>query len=384
MLKKRATRLIGESAFEVLARAKKLEAQGREVIHLEIGQPDFPTPAHVREAAKDALDRGQTGYGPSSGLPELRQAVASHAGQMRNIEIGADRVVIAPGAKPLLFYGINALGDAGDEILYPDPGFPMYRSLVAHSGATPVPLPLHERNGFVFDPDEFKELVSEKTSLVILNSPQNPSGGVLSRSDLEVVAAAANEYDFYVLSDEIYAHFSYDAPFESIASLPGMQERTIIVDGFSKAYAMTGWRLGFAILPVELAKTFDLYNVNIASCACTFGQIGAVAALEGTQEPLREMVAEFRTRRDYLVSALNELPGVRCLSPGGAFYAFPNIEETGRTSRDLASSLLEDAGVAVLSGDSFGPNGEGFLRLSYANSLENLKRAVERMTKFLA
>lgn len=383
MLHERARRLAGESAFDVLRRAQELEAAGREVVHLEIGQPDFPTPAHIRAAAARALDEGHTGYGPSQGLPELRDAIAEKAGELRGLSFSPEEVVVAPGAKALLFYAINALAGPGDEVIYPDPGFPAYQSVIAHSGATPVPLPLREETGFRFDADEFRGLVSDRTRLVILNSPQNPTGGVLEREDLRAVAAAAVENDFRILSDEIYLHFCYDSPFETIASVEEAGERVIIIDGFSKTYSMTGWRLGYALLPPSLVKTFDLYNVNIASCACTFSQHAAVEALRGPQDSVTSMVAEFRERRDYLVEGLNSIRGISCDTPGGAFYAFANITKTGSSSAELASRLLTEAGVAVLSGASFGPCGEGYIRLSYATSMEKLRSGIERMTNLL-
>ena len=384
MLHERARQLAGESAFDVLRRAQELEAAGREVVHLEIGQPDFPTPAHIRAAAARALDEGHTGYGPSQGLPELRDAIAEKAGELRGLSFSPEEVVVAPGAKALLFYAINALAGPGDEVIYPDPGFPAYQSVIAHSGATPVPLPLREETGFRFDADEFRGLVSDRTRLVILNSPQNPTGGVLEREDLRAVAAAAVENDFRILSDEIYLHFCYDSPFETIASVEEAGERVIIIDGFSKTYSMTGWRLGYALLPPSLVKTFDLYNVNIASSACTFSQHAAIEALHGPQDSVSNMVSEFRTRRDYLVEALNAIDGISCTVPRGAFYAFANISETGMSSAEAASKLLDEAGVAVLSGASFGPCGEGYIRLSYATSMARLEAAVERIAAFLA
>ena len=383
MLHERARQLAGESAFDVLRRAQELEAAGREVIHLEIGQPDFPTPAHIRAAAARALEEGHTGYGPSQDLPELRDAIAEKAGELRGLSFSPEEVVVAPGAKALLFYAINALAGPGDEVIYPDPGFPAYQSVIAHSGATPVPLPLREETGFRFDADEFLGLVSDRTRLVILNSPQNPTGGVLEREDLRAVAAAAVENDFRILSDEIYLHFCYDSPFETIASVEEAGERVIIIDGFSKTYSMTGWRLGYALLPPSLVKTFDLYNVNIASCACTFSQHAAVEALRGPQDSVTSMVAEFRERRDYLVEGLNSIRGISCGTPGGAFYAFANITKTGISSAELASRLLAEAGVAVLSGASFGPCGEGYIRLSYATSMEKLRSGIERMANLL-
>ena len=384
MLHERARQLAGESAFDVLRRAQELEGTGVDVVHLEIGQPDFPTPSHIKEAAVRALEDGHTGYGPSQGLPALREAIAEKAGSLRGLSFSPEQVVVAPGAKALLFYTINALAGPGDEVICPDPGFPAYQSVIGHSGATAVPLPLREASGFRFDADEFRSLVSSKTRLVILNSPQNPTGGVLEREDLEVIAREAAEKDFLVLSDEIYLHFCYDSPFETIASLKEAEGRVIIVDGFSKAYSMTGWRMGYAILPPGLVETFDLYNVNIASCACTFSQHAAIEALRGPQDSVSNMVSEFRARRDYLVEALNAVDGISCTIPRGAFYAFANISETGMSSAEAASKLLDEAGVAVLSGASFGPCGEGYIRLSYATSMARLETAVERIAAFLA
>ena len=382
MLHERARQLAGESAFDVLRRAQELEGTGVDVIHLEIGQPDFPTPSHIKEAAVRALEDGHTGYGPSQGLPALRAAIAEKAGSLRGLRFSPEQVVVAPGAKALLFYTINALAGPGDEVICPDPGFPAYQSVIGHSGATAVPLPLREASGFRFDADEFRSLVSSKTRLVILNSPQNPTGGVLEREDLEIIAREAAEKDFLVLSDEIYLHFCYDSPFETIASLKDAEGRVIIVDGFSKTYSMTGWRMGYAILPPELVETFDLHNVNIASCACTFSQHAAIEALRGPQDSVSNMVGEFRRRRDYLVEALNEIDGISCTVPRGAFYAFANISETGMSSAEAASRLLDEAGLAVLSGASFGPCGEGYIRLSYATSMARLEAAVERIAAF--
>lgn len=382
MLHERARQLAGESAFDVLRRAQELEGTGVDVVHLEIGQPDFPTPSHIKEAAVRALEDGHTGYGPSQGLPALREAIAEKAGSLRGLRFSPEQVVVAPGAKALLFYTINALAGPGDEVICPDPGFPAYQSVIGHSGARAVPLPLREASGFRFDADEFRSLVSSKTRLVILNSPQNPTGGVLEREDLEIIAREAAEKDFLILSDEIYLHFCYDSPFETIASLKDAEGRVIIVDGFSKTYSMTGWRMGYAILPPKLVETFDLYNVNIASCACTFSQHAAIEALRGPQDSVSNMVGEFRRRRDYLVEALNAIDGISCTVPRGAFYAFANISETGMSSAEAASRLLDEAGLAVLSGASFGPCGEGYIRLSYATSMARLEAAVERIAAF--
>ncbi len=380
----RSQRLETENAFKVLARAQELEAGGRDIVHLEIGQPDFPTPEHIREAAIQAIRDGKTGYVPAPGIPPLREAIAADAGRRRGLEFSAEQVIVTPGAKPIMLYTIQSLVGEGDEVIYPDPGFPMYRSLIAHSGARAVPLPIREAKDFRFDADEFRSLLSDRTRLVILNSPQNPTGGVFTLEDLEVVAAAARERDFAILSDEIYINILYEGTHTSIAALPGMQERTIILDGLSKSYAMTGWRLGYGIVPLELAETFELYNVNIVSCAANFNQWGGLAAITGPQDATAAMVAEFKRRRDFLVDGLNQLPGVGCVRPAGACYAFPNIRETGRSAEDLADALLEEAGVAVLAGTSFGAEGEGYLRLSYATTIERLAIALERMGEFLA
>jgi aspartate/methionine/tyrosine aminotransferase len=372
-----------ETAFKVLAQAQQLERQGKDIIHLEIGQPDFPTPKHICDAAVEAIREGKTGYGPAPGLPELRETIASEAGVRRGLTFDTNDVIISPGGKPIIFYTIQSLAGKGDEVIFPDPGFPMYASLIAHSGATPVPLPLREEKAFSFDANEFRSRVSERTRLVIINSPHNPTGGIINTDDLEVIAEEAQRHDFIVLSDEIYKDFLYEGSFVSIASLPGMKERTVILDGFSKSYSMTGWRLGYGVVPTFLAEAFELYNVNIASCACTFNQYGALAALQGSQDCVQSMVAEFQSRRDYLVDALNEINGFHCLKPTGAFYAFPNIKETGKIASQLAGDILDNAGIALLAGTSFGKEGEGYLRLSYATSLDNLKTACERLKKYV-
>jgi len=372
-----------ETAFKVLAQAQQLERQGKDIIHLEIGQPDFPTPKHICDAAVEAIREGKTGYGPAPGLPEGRETIASEAGVRRGLTFDTNDVIISPGGKPIIFYTIQSLAGKGDEVIFPDPGFPMYASLIAHSGATPVPLPLREEKAFSFDANEFRSRVSERTRLVIINSPHNPTGGIINTDDLEVIAEEAQRHDFIVLSDEIYKDFLYEGSFVSIASLPGMKERTVILDGFSKSYSMTGWRLGYGVVPTFLAEAFELYNVNIASCACTFNQYGALAALQGSQDCVQSMVAEFQSRRDYLVDALNEINGFHCLKPTGAFYAFPNIKETGKIASQLAGDILDNAGIALLAGTSFGKEGEGYLRLSYATSLDNLKTACERLKKYV-
>lgn len=375
----RMNRLGTETAFEVLARAKALEAQGREIIHLEIGEPDFDTPAHIVEAAVQALRSGHTHYTPGAGVMPLRQAIARHISQSRGIEVGPEHVVVTPGAKPIMFFIILALLQEGDEAIYPNPGFPIYESMINFVGATPVALPLREENNFSFDPDEFRSLVSDRTRLIILNSPQNPTGGIVTRADLEVVAEVARERNIMILSDEVYEQIFYEGEHFSIASLPGMQALTILLDGFSKTYAMTGWRLGYGVMPVELAERVTKLMVNSNSCTAAFTQQAGIAALEGPRDGVRDMVAAFRERRDVIVAGLNHIPGFRCACPAGAFYVFPNVTGTGIDSKPLAGYLLNEAGVAVLDGDCFGRYGQGYLRLSYANSIANINKALERI-----
>lgn len=380
----RMGRLGTESAFEVLARARALERQGRDIVHLEIGEPDFDTPAHIKEAAKQALDAGATHYGPSAGLPELREAIAKHVAETRGVPVSPEQVVVTPGAKPIMFFTIMALVGAGDEVIYPNPGFPIYESVINFVGGVPVPIPLREEQGFGFDLELFERRVSSKTKLIIINSPQNPTGGVLDRGQIERIAALALERGIPVLADEIYRQFLYDGEFVSILGVPGMHAQTVLLDGFSKSYAMTGWRLGYGVMPTDLAEHVTRLMVNSASCTASFVQLAGVAALQGDQTPVARMVAEFRRRRDLFVDGLNRLPGVRCARPRGAFYAFPNITGTGRSSAEVAERLLADAGVAALSGTAFGAHGEGYLRFSYAASEANLRRALERMGPVLA
>jgi aspartate/methionine/tyrosine aminotransferase len=372
-----------ETAFEVLVRARALEAHGRSVVHLEIGEPDFDTPGHIVAAAQAALEDGYTHYGPGVGLPELRAAVSAYLGRWRGLDVDPRRVVITPGGKPVMFFTMLALVDPGDEVIYPDPGFPIYESMVRFVGAQPVPMPLREERRFRFDPDEFRGLVTDRTRLIIINSPHNPTGSMLSLADLQVIADVARERDIVVLSDEIYGRLVYNGEHHSIAGLPDMLDRTILLDGWSKTWAMTGWRLGFGVFPPALLQAVDRLIVNSVSCTASFSQRAAIAALEGPQESVDRMVAEFARRRASVVGRLNELPGIRCLEPDGAFYVFPSIRGTGFTSQALADALLNQAGVACLSGTAFGANGEGYLRLSYANSLENLQEALERMAIFL-
>jgi aspartate aminotransferase len=377
----RMARIGTESAFEVLVRARALEADGRDVIHLEIGEPDFDTPRHVVQAAGDALEAGYTHYGPALGLPELRQEIARYLAESRGVEVPWERVVVTPGGKPPMFYTIMALIESGDEVIYPNPGFPIYESMISFVGGAPVPLPLREEREFRFDPDEFRSLVTDRTRLVILNSPQNPTGGVLTRPDLEAVAEVALERDLLVLSDEIYSRILYEGEHISVATLPGMLDRTILLDGFSKTWAMTGWRLGYAIYPEPLIPHIDRLIVNSVSCTASFSQRAGISALDGPQDDVNRMVEEFRRRRDAVVAGLNGIRGISCLKPHGAFYVFPNIKALGKPSREIADLLLEEAGVATLNGTAFGEYGEGYLRLSYANSLENLHKAVERIAE---
>src|SRR5262247_2598709 len=375
------SRLGTESAFEVLARARALERQGREIIHLEIGEPDFDTPAHIKDAAKQALDGGATHYGPAAGLPELREAIAKHVAETRGIAVAPEEVVVTPGAKPIMFFTIMALIGDGDEVILPNPGFPIYESVVNFVGGVPVPIPLREESGFGFDLELFERKVSAKTKLIVINSPENPTGGVLDRAQLERIAAIAVARKIPVLTDEIYRQFLYEGEFASIMNLPGMRDLTILLDGFSKSYAMTGWRLGYGVMPPPLAEHVARLMVNSASCTASFVQLAGLAALEGDQTPVARMVGEFKRRRDLIVEGLNKLPGVRCARPRGAFYVFPNVTGTRRPSAEVADLLLNDAGVAALSGTAFGEYGEGYLRLSYANSEANLREALERMRR---
>jgi aspartate aminotransferase len=382
-LAERMSRLGTETAFEVLARAKALEAQGREIIHLEIGEPDFDTPAHIKAAAVRALEEGWTHYTPAAGIPALREAIADYIRRTRGIPVGPEHVVVVPGGKPIMFFAILALVEEGDEVIYPNPGFPIYESMIRFVGARPVPLRLRMENEFRVDVEELARLITPRTRMLILNSPANPTGGVLTREDLEAIAELCLKHDLVVLSDEIYSRILYEGEHISIASFPGMLERTIILDGFSKTYAMTGWRLGYGVMPEPLAEAVTRLMINSNSCTAAFTQIAGIAALTGPQDEVDRMVAAFRERREVMVEGLNRLPGFRCLKPKGAFYAFPNIEGTGMSSRELAHYLLEEAGVAVLSGTAFGEYGEGFLRLSFANSIENIQKALERIEKAL-
>jgi aspartate/methionine/tyrosine aminotransferase len=382
-LASRMERILIETAFEVLVRARAMESQGRHVIHLEIGEPDFETPSHIKEAAKAALDGGWTHYGPTQGLPELRSVIAANVSQTRGISVGPEHVCVVPGGKPIIFFPALALIEEGDEVIYPNPGFPIYESMIRFLNGVPVPVPLVEERGFSFDLDVLRSRLSSRTKLLILNSPQNPTGGVIPADDIAAIADMVSDRDLMVLSDEIYWRIAYEQKPVSIASFPGMLEKTIILDGFSKIYAMTGWRMGYGVMPLWLVDAVNKLMVNSNSCTASFTQRAGIAALTGPQNEPEAMVAEFRRRRDAFVAELNTLPGFRCSMPEGAFYAFPNIRGTGFSSKELADRLLNEAGVACLSGTSFGQYGEGYLRFSYANSLENLLQAVARIRSWL-
>jgi aspartate/methionine/tyrosine aminotransferase len=379
-LANRMSRIGTESAFEVLRRARALEAQGRNIIHLEIGEPDFPTPKHIVEAGKAALDQGFTHYGPTQGLPELRNSIASYVSRTREIEVSPDRVCVVPGGKPMMFFPMMALLEEGDEAIYPNPGFPIYESMIRFCGAAPIPYSALATGSLV---DLIRPKITSKTRLIVLNSPQNPTGGVIPAADIRAVADLVRDRDILILSDEIYSRIFFGEKPLSIASLPGMLDKTIILDGFSKTYAMTGWRLGYGVLPPWLVEPVNLLIVNSTSCTASFTQRAGVAALEGPQEDVDHMVAEFRRRRDAFCAGLNSLPGFRCPIPEGAFYVFPDITGTGRSSKELADALLNEAGVACLGGAAFGEYGDGYLRFSIANSFEKLMEAVERIRTFL-
>jgi aspartate/methionine/tyrosine aminotransferase len=376
-------RLGTETAFEVLARARQLEAEGREIVHLEIGEPDFPTPAHIVEAGVRALRDGHTHYCPAPGLAQVREACAAHLSSHRGLEIDPARVLLAPGAKPFLFFGVLATCEPGDEVVYPNPGFPIYESVIRWAGATPVPLPLTEETGFAFTAAELEERLTPRTKLVILNSPGNPTGGIVERELNAEIARVLAGHRCWILSDEVYSELLYDAAHDTIAAHEGLLDRTILVDGFSKTYAMTGWRLGYACLPHALVEPVTRLLINSVSCTPPAVQLAGLAALAGPREEVDAMRAEFRVRRDAIVAGLDELPGVSCAVPRGAFYAFPNVVATGLGSKQLADRLLDEAGVAVLSGTAFGAYGEGYLRLSYANTLENIGRALDAMRDLL-
>jgi aspartate/methionine/tyrosine aminotransferase len=407
-LAERMGRLGTESAFEVLARARALEAAGQTIVHLEIGEPDFPTAGHIVEAAVEALRAGHTHYVPAPGIPALREAVAAFLERTGRMRVSPDRVVVTPGAKPIMFFTILALAGPGDEVLYPDPGFPMYESITSFAGAVPVPVPLRESNGFRIDVAELERLITPRTRLLIINSPHNPCGSALTREDCAAIAGLAQRHDLVVLSDEVYWAIRYDrgaaggqgergagapragrpsplrqAGHASVLDFDGMADRTILLDGWSKTYAMTGWRLGFGVFPAALVEPVTRLAINSVSCTSAFSQYAAIAALDGPQDGVAQMVTEFRARRDVIVGGLNEIPGVSCVEPQGAFYAFPDITGTGLTASELADRLLSKAGVAALPGTAFGPWGEGFLRLSYANSVANIRVALDAIKSLL-
>jgi aspartate/methionine/tyrosine aminotransferase len=375
----RMSRLGTETAFEVLVKARALEAKGKDVVHLEIGEPDFDTPRHIIEAAKEALDQGYTHYGPSAGLPELREAVAHDVARSRGIAVRPEQVVVTPGAKPIMFYVLLALAEPGDEVIYPNPGFPIYESVIRFVGAKPVPIPLREERYFSLDVNELRDLITPRTRLIIINSPQNPTGGILPAEDLRAIAEIAVQHGIPVLADEIYSRMVYEGEAQSIMVYDGMAELGIILDGFSKTYAMTGWRLGYGVMPEPLAVHVTRLMTNSNSCTAAFSQRAAVAALHGPQEPVDTMMAEFRRRRDVFVEGLNTISGVHCAMPKGAFYAFPNISAVSSSSQEFANYLLQEGGVAALAGRDFGEYGEGYVRFSYANSLTNLRKALERI-----
>ena len=382
-LAQRMSRLGTESAFEVLARARRLEAEGMNVIHLEIGEPDFNSPANVVDAGSDALRNGFTHYNPSPGFMELRDRIAEEVSSTRGISVTGDNVVVTPGGKPIMFFVIMALVDEGDEVLYPNPGFPIYESMIEFIGGVAVPMQLHESMGFNLDVDQVAESITERTKLMIVNSPNNPCGSIVPEGDLERLAGLAKEHDIVVLSDEIYSRFLYEGEHHSISSYSAMRDRTIILDGFSKTYAMTGWRIGYGTMPVELVEPISRLVTNSVSCTASFTQMAALEALNGPQDATRQMVSEFKRRRDIIVHGLNGIPGIRCPMPLGAFYVFPSVEETGMGSRQFADSLLAEAGVACLAGESFGRYGEGYVRFSFANSIENIETALQRIDKFV-
>jgi len=376
-------RLGTETAFEVLARARALEAQGRNVVHLEIGEPDFDTPGNITEAAIEALRSGATHYGPSPGLPDLRQAIAEDSTKRRGVTAKPEMVVVTPGGKPVMFFTILALIDAGDEVLYPNPGFPIYESMIRYIGGVPVPIRLLENKGFDLDVDQLVSKIGPKTRLIIINTPHNPTGGIVPESGIRAIADAAVKHGVPVLSDEIYSRIIYDAEHKSIAAMPGMEPLAIVLDGFSKTYAMTGWRLGYGVMPAPLAQVVAKLQTNATSCTATFTQMAGAAALRGDQSAPERMVAEFKQRRDAIVDGLRTIPGFKCVRPKGAFYVFPNITETGLSAKPLAERVLDEAGVACLSGTAFGEWGEGHLRFSYANSLENIQEAIRRIKELL-
>jgi aspartate aminotransferase len=382
-LARRMARLGTETAFEVLAKARALEAKGLDIVHLEIGEPDFDTPSNIIDAGCDALHKGFTHYGPSAGLPQLREVIAQYVSETRQVTVSPDEVVVVPGGKPIIFFSILALAEDGDEVIYPNPGFPIYESMINYVGAKAVPIRLREEMDFRLDVDELAGLINDRTKLIILNSPQNPTGGMLTKIDIEGIAAAIGDRNIMVLSDEIYSRLIFEGEHHSIMSIDGMKERTILLDGFSKTYAMTGWRMGYGVMPVDLATHVARLMTNSSSCTASFTQIAGVEALRGPQESVDAMCAEFKKRRDVMVAGLNKIKGFSCRLPKGAFYVFPNITKTGWPAKKLADALLDEAGVAALSGTAFGDFGEGYLRFSVANSIENIEKALERVAAWV-
>ncbi|MCK5738871.1 pyridoxal phosphate-dependent aminotransferase, partial [bacterium] len=373
------SRLGTETAFLVLAKARALEAQGKKIIHLEIGEPDFDTPQNIVEAGVKALRDGQTHYSPAPGILPLREAIVAESRKYRGIEVTPEHVTVMPGAKPIMFFSIMALVNSGDEVIYPNPGFPIYESVINFAGGKAVPLPLVEEKNFSFEVETLKKLITPKTKMIILNSPQNPTGGTLTKAELEAVADLVQGTDIWVLTDEVYKELIFDGEFHSISSIPGMMDQTIILDGFSKSFAMTGWRLGYGIMPPALAEQIAKLGINNHSCTATFTQYAGVEALTGPQDGVKKMVAEFKHRRDIIVDGLNKIDGITCKKPGGAFYVFPNVTALSKTSQELETYLLEEAGVACLSGTAFGRYGNGYLRFSCANSVENIKKALAQI-----
>jgi aspartate/methionine/tyrosine aminotransferase len=379
----RMSRLGTETAFEVMAQAKALEGQGKDIIYLQIGEPDFATPSHIVDGAIKALRDGHTHYSAPSGILPLKEAIADEVYSRRGVRPDVEQIVVTPGAKPIIFFVILACIESGDEVIYPNPGFPIYESMINFVGGRAVPLPLREENEFSFDQDEFMSLLSERTRMIIINSPHNPTGGVLSNDDVDFISKVAKEKNILVLTDEVYKNIIYGAEHKSIYSVKGMNDLTVLLDGFSKTYAMTGWRLGYGVMPKQLSKKIERLMTNCNSCTATFSQYAAIEALKGPTKEVDEMVETFKTRRDFIVDGLNNLPGVSCVNPKGAFYVFPNIKELGISSNELENYLLHESGVAVLSGSAFGIHGDGYLRLSYANSIENIDRALSRIHKAL-
>jgi len=383
MFAKSMERLGTETAFEVLAKAKALEKQGREIVHLEIGEPDFDTPNNIKEAAIKALKAGYTHYVPAAGILELREAIAEYLSKSRGIDVSPEEVVVTPGAKPIIFFSILACVEPGDEVLYQNPGFPIYESMINFVGAKPVPMQLKEENDFRIDNQDVVDKINKRTKMIILNSPENPTGGVLKKDNLEAIADCVKRDDVLVLSDEVYCEIIYDDKHESIASIPGMKEKTILLDGFSKTYAMTGWRLGYGAMRKDLAQKITQLMINANSCTCAFVQMAGVEALRGPQNESKKMVEEFRKRREVIVSGLNKIKGITCKKPRGAFYVFPNVKSFKMESQKVADYILQKAGVAVLSGTAFGEYGEGYLRLSFANSVENIEKAMKKISEAL-